>query len=152
MIKETSSAKSLCHQVLVTQECQSMKKTCCFLLPIYLHYIMISSSYHRPSHPIQHNPNLLPTHSPTLSSNSHRYYQVMRKARLPRRENFRKDVYLGYADTDADCQQACVTLPSRLTWHCNMRILLRQEEEIPGCIRAETIVQHMDDSWKVIGY
>ena len=34
MNKETSSAKSLCHWVVVTQECQSMKKTCCLLLPI----------------------------------------------------------------------------------------------------------------------
>ena len=73
----------------------------------------------------------------------------MRKARLPRREEFRKDVYVGYADTDADCDMACMTLPRCLTERHNVTLLLRHEEEIPGCVRAETIVEHMDDCWKV---
>ena len=40
-LKETSSAKSLCHWVVATQECQSMKKTCFVDVATYLHHVCI---------------------------------------------------------------------------------------------------------------
>ncbi|KAK7501699.1 hypothetical protein BaRGS_00007130 [Batillaria attramentaria] len=75
-------------------------------------------------------------------------WKVMQRLRLPRRENFRRDAYVGYAD--ADWEFACVTLPACLQERHGVRLLLRDFEEVPGSIRAENIVQHIDDSWKVV--
>ena len=71
----------------------------------------------------------------------------MRHLRLPKRHQFRRDVYVGYAD--ADWRLACVTLPRCLQQRHGVRLLLRDREELPGSVRAETIVDHIDDSWKV---
>nr|KAG5709965.1 hypothetical protein BaRGS_030007 [Batillaria attramentaria] len=75
-------------------------------------------------------------------------WKVMQQLRLPQRENFRRDAYVGYAD--ADWEFACVTLPACLQERHGVRLLLRDFEEVPGSIRAENIVQHIDDSWKVV--
>nr|KAG5706840.1 hypothetical protein BaRGS_004175 [Batillaria attramentaria] len=73
-------------------------------------------------------------------------WKVMCRLRLPRREEFRKDVYVGYAD--ADWELACLRLPACLEERHGVRLLLRDFEEVPGSIRAENIVTHIDDSWK----
>ena len=59
--KETSSAKSLCHRVVVKQECQNIKKTCwCCYLSCTTSWV---SSSHRPSHPSRTSfPPTLPYH------------------------------------------------------------------------------------------
>ncbi|KAK7497244.1 hypothetical protein BaRGS_00011538, partial [Batillaria attramentaria] len=75
-------------------------------------------------------------------------WKVMCRLRLPRREEFRKDVYVGYAD--ADWELACLRLPACLEERHGVRLLLRDFEEVPGSIRAENIVTHIDDSWKVL--
>nr|KAG5704423.1 hypothetical protein BaRGS_024278 [Batillaria attramentaria] len=78
----------------------------------------------------------------------HYVWKVMKRLRLPRREHFRRDAYVGYAD--ADWEFACVTLPACLEDRHGVRLLLRDREELPGSIRAENILQHIDDSWKVL--
>nr|KAG5689581.1 hypothetical protein BaRGS_021102 [Batillaria attramentaria] len=75
-------------------------------------------------------------------------WKVMKRLRLPRREHFRRDAYVGYAD--ADWEFACMTLPACLEERHGVRLLLRDREELPGSIRAESILQHIDDSWKVL--
>nr|KAG5695319.1 hypothetical protein BaRGS_006543 [Batillaria attramentaria] len=75
-------------------------------------------------------------------------WKVMKRLRLPRREHFRRDAYVGYAD--ADVEFACLTLPTCLEERHGVRLLLREREELPGSVRAESIVEHIDDSWKVL--
>nr|KAG5712293.1 hypothetical protein BaRGS_023872 [Batillaria attramentaria] len=75
-------------------------------------------------------------------------WKVMKRLRLPRREHFRRDAYVGYAD--ADWRLACLTLPGCLQERHGVRLLLRDFEELPGSIRAESIIEHIDDSWKVL--
>nr|KAG5695323.1 hypothetical protein BaRGS_006547 [Batillaria attramentaria] len=70
----------------------------------------------------------------------------MKRLRLPHREHFRRDAYVGYAD--ADWEFACLMLPACLEERHGVRLLLRDREERPGSIRAENIVEHIDDSWK----
>ena len=72
---------------------------------------------------------------------------TMRNVRMPKREDFRKDAYVGYADVDWEL--ACVTVPQCLQDRRGVRLLLRHQEEIPGSVRAENVIQHIDDSWKV---
>ncbi|XP_076445602.1 uncharacterized protein LOC143283303 [Babylonia areolata] len=73
--------------------------------------------------------------------------KVLRRLREPKRQDFRKDVYIAYADDDAEL--ACVHLPRCLQGH-GLRVLLRQQEEQPGIARVESIVQFIEDSWKVV--
>ncbi|KAK7473690.1 hypothetical protein BaRGS_00035087 [Batillaria attramentaria] len=75
-------------------------------------------------------------------------WKVMKRLRLPRREHFRRDAYVGYAD--ADWEFACMTLTTCLEERHGVRLLLRDREELPGSIRAESILEHIDDSWKVL--
>nr|KAG5695320.1 hypothetical protein BaRGS_006544 [Batillaria attramentaria] len=75
-------------------------------------------------------------------------WKVMKRLRLPRREHFRRDAYVGYAD--ADWEFACLMLPACLEERHGVSLLLRDREELPGSIRAESIVEHIDDSWKVL--
>ncbi|KAK7481411.1 hypothetical protein BaRGS_00027367 [Batillaria attramentaria] len=75
-------------------------------------------------------------------------WKVMKRLRLPHREHFRRDAYVGYAD--ADWEFACLMLPACLEERHGVRLLLRDREERPGSIRAENIVEHIDDSWKVL--
>ncbi|KAK7481408.1 hypothetical protein BaRGS_00027364 [Batillaria attramentaria] len=75
-------------------------------------------------------------------------WKVMKRLRLPRREHFRRDAYVGYAD--ADWEFACLMLPACLEERHGVSLLLRDREELPGSIRAESIVEHIDDSWKVM--
>ncbi|KAK7481397.1 hypothetical protein BaRGS_00027353 [Batillaria attramentaria] len=75
-------------------------------------------------------------------------WKVMKRLCLPRREHFRRDAYVGYAD--ADWEFACLMLPACLEERHGVRLLLRDREELPGSIRAENIVEHIDDSWKVL--
>ena len=72
----------------------------------------------------------------------------MRHLRLPQRRHFRKDVYVGYAD--ADWRLACVTLLRCLQQRHGIRLLLRDRDELPGTVRAENVIDHIDDSWKVM--
>nr|KAG5699449.1 hypothetical protein BaRGS_016295 [Batillaria attramentaria] len=75
-------------------------------------------------------------------------WKVMKRLRLPRREHFRWDAYVGYAH--ADREFACLMLPACLEERHGVRLLLRDREELPGSIRAESIVEHIDESWKVL--
>ncbi|KAK7481393.1 hypothetical protein BaRGS_00027349 [Batillaria attramentaria] len=75
-------------------------------------------------------------------------WKVMKRLRLPHREHFRRDAYVGYAD--ADWVFACLMLPACLEERHGVSLLLRDREELPGSIRAESIVEHIDDSWKVM--
>ena len=74
----------------------------------------------------------------------------MRRFRLPRRHHFRRDAYVVYADVHNDVMFACVSLYECLQQQYGVRLLLRDREELPGSVRAESIVQHIDDSWKVL--
>nr|KAG5712276.1 hypothetical protein BaRGS_023855 [Batillaria attramentaria] len=75
-------------------------------------------------------------------------WKVMKRLQLPLREHFLWDAYAGYAD--ADLEFACLTLPACLEERHSVRLLLRDREELPGSIRAESIVEHIDNSWKVL--
>ncbi|KAK7110920.1 hypothetical protein V1264_014715 [Littorina saxatilis] len=75
-------------------------------------------------------------------------WKAIRRHRLPRRHHFRCDAYVVYSD--AECDVACVTLRECLEEQYGVRLLLRDREELPGSVRAESIVQHIDDSWKVL--
>nr|KAG5701788.1 hypothetical protein BaRGS_000778 [Batillaria attramentaria] len=75
-------------------------------------------------------------------------WKVMKGLRLPRREHFEWDAYVGYADDDVEL--ACLTLLPCLEERHGVRLLLRNREELPGTIRAENIVAHIDASWKVL--
>ena len=55
-----------------------------------------------------------------------------------------------YADVHNDVMFACVSLYECLQQQYGVRLLLRDREELPGSVRAESIVQHIDDSWKVL--
>lgn len=76
-------------------------------------------------------------------------WRAIRNLRLPRRQNFWKDAYLVYADADDDVSLACLTLRQILEERHGVRLLLRNRDEVGGHI-AENIVQHIDDSWKVV--
>ena len=77
-------------------------------------------------------------------------WKALRRHGLPDRlRDFTKDVYFVYADTDRDVMWACLTLPALLRQHRPLRILLRNQEEIAGADRAESIAQHIETSWKV---
>ena len=77
-------------------------------------------------------------------------WKALRRHRLPDRlRDFTKDVYFVYADTDRDVMWACLTLPGLLRQHRALRILLRNQEEMPGADKAESIAQHIETSWKV---
>ena len=62
------------------------------------------------------------------------------------RQDFRKDAYVGYADADVDLALEADLCLERLR---GVRLLLRYKEELPGSIRAENVVEHIDESWKV---
>ncbi|XP_076445731.1 LOW QUALITY PROTEIN: uncharacterized protein LOC143283401 [Babylonia areolata] len=74
-------------------------------------------------------------------------WNVLRRLQMPTRLDFRKDVYIAYADADAEL--ACVHVPQCLQGH-GVRILLRHQEELVGSVMADNIVQFIEDSWKVM--
>ncbi|KAK7481749.1 hypothetical protein BaRGS_00026997 [Batillaria attramentaria] len=73
---------------------------------------------------------------------------VLRRLRLPKRDEFRKDAYVGYSDND--WRLACLVLFESLQERRGVRLLLRDQEELPGSVRAENIIEHIDESWKVL--
>ncbi|KAL8625671.1 hypothetical protein ACOMHN_043946 [Nucella lapillus] len=75
-------------------------------------------------------------------------WKAIRNLRVPRREHFWKDAFLVYADVDDDVDLACVTMRQILEDTYNVRLLLRNRDEVGGHI-AENIVRHIDGSWKV---
>ena len=85
---------------------------------------------------------------PVTRSWSHLRYAwyVLRRLRLPRRHDYRKDAYVVYAD--ADWELACLNLPRCLEPH-GVRLLLKDREDLPGSLLAENIVNNIEKSWKV---
>ena len=73
-------------------------------------------------------------------------WYVLRHLCLPRRQDFRKDAYVVYAD--ADFELACLKLPQCLEPY-GVRLLLRDREDMPGSVLAENIVLNIEHSWKV---
>ena len=77
-------------------------------------------------------------------------WKALRRHQLPdRQRDFTKDAYFVYADTDRDVMWACLTLPRLLRQHRPVRILLRNQEEMVGSDKAESIALHIETSWKV---
>ncbi|XP_076445079.1 toll-like receptor 4 [Babylonia areolata] len=74
-------------------------------------------------------------------------WNVLRRLRMPTRLDFRKDVYIAYADADAEL--ACVHVPQCLQGR-GVRVLLKHQEELVGSVMADNIVQFIEDSWKVV--
>ncbi|KAK7097190.1 toll-like receptor 3 [Littorina saxatilis] len=77
-------------------------------------------------------------------------WKAVRRHRLPRRQHFRRDAYVVYSDAERDVILACVTLREVLEEQYSVRLLLRDRDDLPGSVRAENIVQHIDNSWKVL--
>ncbi|KAK7095463.1 toll-like receptor 3 isoform X1 [Littorina saxatilis] len=77
-------------------------------------------------------------------------WKAVRRHRLPRRHNFRRDAYVVYSDVERDVILACVKLREVLEEIYSVRLLLPDREDLPGSVKAETIVQHIDHSWKVV--
>ncbi|XP_070185531.1 insulin-like growth factor-binding protein complex acid labile subunit isoform X1 [Littorina saxatilis] len=77
-------------------------------------------------------------------------WKAIRRYRLPRRHHFHRDAYVVYSEAQDDVILACVTLRVAVEERYNVRLLLRDREELPGSVRAENVVQHIDDSWKVV--
>ncbi|KAK7111536.1 hypothetical protein V1264_011147 [Littorina saxatilis] len=77
-------------------------------------------------------------------------WKAIRRYRLPRRHHFHRDAYVVYSEAQDDVILACVTLREAVEERYGVRLLLRDREELPGSVRAETVVQHIDDSWKVV--
>lgn len=71
---------------------------------------------------------------------------VLRKLKIPKRQDFRKDAYIGYSDADEDLVLA---LCESLQIQRGVKLFLRYVEELPGSIKAENIVENVEDSWKV---
>ncbi|KAL8560196.1 hypothetical protein ACOMHN_021690 [Nucella lapillus] len=74
-------------------------------------------------------------------------WNVLRRLPMPTRHDFRKDVYMAYADADAAL--ACLRIPRCLRGH-DIRFLLRHQEELPGSIMADNTAMFIEDSWKVM--
>ncbi|KAK7111540.1 hypothetical protein V1264_011151 [Littorina saxatilis] len=77
-------------------------------------------------------------------------WKAIRRYRLPRRHHFHRDAYVVYSEAQDDVILACVTLRVAVEERYGVRLLLRDREELPGSVRAENVVQHIDDSWKVV--
>ncbi|KAK7111543.1 hypothetical protein V1264_011154 [Littorina saxatilis] len=77
-------------------------------------------------------------------------WKAIRRYRLPRRHHFHRDAYIVYSEAECDVIVACVTLREAVEERYGVRLLLRDREELPGSVRAENVVQHIDDSWKVV--
>ncbi|XP_070205922.1 toll-like receptor 4 [Littorina saxatilis] len=75
------------------------------------------------------------------------FWNVVRRLRLPRRQDFGKDVYMVYADQDTEL--ACLDLPRCLRPY-GVRLLLRSLEDAVGSVKAENIVTNIENSWKVL--
>ncbi|XP_076441085.1 toll-like receptor 4 [Babylonia areolata] len=81
----------------------------------------------------------------------HYTWRAIRNLRLQpfRRQHFRRDAYVVYADVDDDVNLACVTLRQNLEEQHDVHLLLRNRDEVGGHV-AENIVDHIDNSWKVL--
>ncbi|XP_041360813.1 toll-like receptor Tollo [Gigantopelta aegis] len=69
-------------------------------------------------------------------------------AGLPRREDFRYDVFIGYADKD--CDFACMQLREILEDRFHYRVYLHDRDSELGGLRAISILEGVHNSWKMV--